>query len=137
MARSAVLRMASTPRCILSRFCSKLSRAELARSLARSLRLLRVSSPLIGANKTPSPMPIPSPNKNPFMQCLLRAVDCRFTSRQTFTQAQAAALHNGRDYEISLKVGLKDRIMRAEQRLIARVLGSARTGMLHGYDRRT
>src|SRR5690348_9419318 len=47
---------------------SIISRALSERSLARSTKLLRVSSPLIGANNTPKPTPIPSPIRKPFMQ---------------------------------------------------------------------
>src|SRR4051812_21433862 len=67
LTRSVALRIALTPRCIRSLPCSTVSRAESARSLAVSVRRLRVSSPLIGANKTPKPTPTPRPIRNDFI----------------------------------------------------------------------
>src|ERR1035437_297218 len=67
MTRSAPERICSTPREILSRLVSYASRAVSARSVARCERLLRVSSPLIGANSTPNPTPMPSPIRKPFI----------------------------------------------------------------------
>src|SRR5438067_3373142 len=58
--------------------CSRVSRAWSARSLARCAILLRVSSPLMGANKTPKPSPMPKPNKKLFIAASWEVVatDC-------------------------------------------------------------
>jgi|SRR4051794_35179992 hypothetical protein len=72
--RSACPRIAETVVRTRSRPWSTRSRAESDKSLARCARLLRVSSPLIGAKRIPKPRPIPNPAKKDFIGTLLRVM---------------------------------------------------------------